>query len=193
MRTSLLVATATLVAAAASCAIAQTADVSVVRAPGMVGVARTVNVMTTITAIDAKSREVTLTGPQGRSLIVVAEPDVKNFSQLKAGDKVDVQYVEALALELKKGGGMPVARTEQAAVDKAPAGGPPGVVGGRRVTVVGDVIKLDAATQTATVRGPQRTVELSVADPEQFKRMAVGDQIEAQYVEGAALSIMPQR
>jgi hypothetical protein len=59
--------------------------------------------------------------------------------------------------------------------------------------VVGDVIKLDAATQTATVRGPQRTVELSVADPEQFKRMAVGDQIEAQYVEGAALSIMPQR
>lgn len=193
MRTSLLVATATLVVAAASGAMAQTGEVSAVRAPGMVGVARTVNVVATITAIDAKSREVTLTGPQGRSLTVVAEPEVKNFSQLKAGDKVDVQYVEALALELKKGGGMPVARTEQAAMDKASAGAPPGVVAGRRVTVVGDVIKLDAPTQTATVRGPQRTIELSIADPAQFKRIAVGDQIEAQYVEGAAVSILPQR
>ena len=33
---------------------------------------------------------------------MVAGPEVKNFNQLKVGDKVDIQYVEALVLELKK-------------------------------------------------------------------------------------------
>jgi hypothetical protein len=37
------------------------------------------------------------------------------------------------------------------------------------VTAVGDVTKVDAATQIIAVKGPQRTVELKVRDPEQFK------------------------
>jgi hypothetical protein len=110
---------------------------------------------------------------------------------LKAGDRVDVQYAEALVLELKKGGGKPVARTEQAGVATAKPGASPGGVGGRQVTVVGDVIGTDPATQKVTVRGPQRTVELAVRDPEQFKLIAKGDQIEATYTEAVAVAVTP--
>jgi Cu/Ag efflux protein CusF len=193
MRTSLVITTLLLAAAVASPAGSQTGGVAVMKAPGAAGIARTVNVTATITAIDASSREVTLTGPAGRQITLVAEPEVKNFSQLKTGDKVDVQYIEALSLELKKGGGLPVGRTEQAKMDKAPSGSPPAAAAGRRLTVVGDVVGLDPQTQTVTVRGVQRTVELRIPDPEQFKRIATGDQIEARYVEAAAVSIVPQK
>ena len=58
-------------------------------------------------------------------------------------------------------------------------------------TVVGDVIKLDAATQTITVKGPERTVELKARDPEQFKLVAVGDQIQATFTEAVAVAVTP--
>jgi outer membrane protein len=58
--------------------------------------------------------------------------------------------------------------------------------------IVADVIATDAATQTISLRGPGgRTVILPLRDPEQFKGIAVGDQVEATYVEAAALSITP--
>jgi hypothetical protein len=161
--------------------------------PGKVGVAQTVDVSATITAIDKASRTITLKGPKGDELKIEAGPEVKNFDQLKAGDVVDMRYRETLALELKKGGGMKVEKTEKAgAVGAKPGEAPAGVVG-RQVTVVGDVIKLDAATQTVTVKGPQRTVDLKVRDPEQFKLIAVGDQIQATYTEALALAVTPAK
>jgi len=194
MRSSLIVPTLTLIAAAIAVPVAaQTGEVSVFKAPGMVAVARTVTINATITAINAASREITLKGPQGREVTVVAEPDVKNFAQLKAGDNVEVKYLEALGVELKKGGGLPVARSETGGMQSAQPGATPGAIVGRRVRVVGDVIGLDEKTQTVTVKGPNRTVEITVADPDQFKRIAKGDQLEADFVEGAAVSIVPKK
>ena len=161
--------------------------------PGKVGVAQTVDVSATITAIEKSSRTITLKGPKGDEVKVEAGPEVKNFDQLKVGDVVDMRYRETLALELKKGGGMKVEKTEKAgAVGAKPGETPAGVVG-RQVTVVGDVMKVDAATQTVTVKGPQRTVELKVRDPEQFKLIAVGDQIQATYTEALALAVTPAK
>ena len=75
--------------------------------------AQAVDVTATISALDAAKREITLKGPDGKEVTMVAGPEVKNYNQLKVGDKVDIQYVEALVLELKKGGGLPVARTQK--------------------------------------------------------------------------------
>lgn len=181
-------ALATMLAQAAS---AQTAAVVAGKGPGVAGAAQTLTLNATITAVNAATREITLKGPQGREVTVVAGPEVRNFAQLKAGDNVQAQYVESLVLELKKGGGKPVARTEKAGGATAKPGTSPGAVAGRQITVVGDVINVDAATQTVTVRGPKRTLDLKVADPAQFKLIAKGDQIEATYTEAAALSVTP--
>jgi hypothetical protein len=170
---------------------AQTRDAVVATAPGAAGVAQTVDFNAKITAIDKASRTITLKGPKGDEVKVVAGPDVKNFNQLKVGDEVKAQYAESLVLELKKGGGQPVAKTEKSAAASAKPGEKPAAIGARQVTVVGDVTKVDAATQKVTVKGPQRTVELKVRDPEQFKRIAVGDQIEATYTEAVAVAVSP--
>ena len=145
----------------------------------------------TISALDAAKREITLKGPDGKEVTMVAGPEVKNYNQLKVGDKVDIQYVEALVLELKKGGGLPVARTEKEEMTGAKPGEKPGVKGARQFTVVGDVIALDPATQTVTLKGPQRTADLKVRDPEQFKLISKGDQIQATYTEALAIAVKP--
>ena len=87
---------------------------------------------------------------------------------------------------------MPVARTEYGTANTAPAGGVPGMGAGHQTVITADVVDLDPATQTVTLKGPQRTVDLHVRDPEQFKLIAKGDQIEATYTEAAAISVTPK-
>ena len=172
-------------------AFAQTTGAVAGSAPGKVGVAETVKAIATITAIDKATRDITLKGPKGNEVTLTAGPEVKNFDQLKVGDQVNVQYLEALTLELKKGGGMAVARTDTAGVAGAKPGDKPAGVVGRQVTIVADVIDVNPAKQSITLKGPQRTVDLVVADPAQFKLIAKGDQVEAKYTQALAMSVEP--
>ena len=154
-------------------------------------IAETVKATATITAIDKATRDVTLKGPQGNLLTVTAGPDVKNFDKLKVGDQVDLQYIEALSLELKKGGGMVVGRTDKTDTVGAKKGEMPAGAVGRQVTIVADVVAVDPAKQVVTLKGPKNTVDLRIPDPEQFKRIAKGDQIEAKYTQAFAVAVEP--
>jgi len=174
-------------------ATAQTSAVVAAKGPGVAGAAQTVKITAAITAIDAATRAVTLKGPQGKEVTLTAGQEVKNFAQMKVGDQVNVEYVEALTLELKKGSTAPVARTEQAGAAGAKPGERPAGMAGRQVTVMAEVVGLDPKTQIVTLRGPQRTVELKVADPEQFKRVAKGDRVEATYTEAMAIVVEPAK
>jgi hypothetical protein len=179
--------------AAAGIASAQTAGGIAATAPGAAAVAQGAKFTATFSAIDPATRDVTLKGPQGNLVTLTAGPEVKYFAQMKVGDQVDVEYIEALTLELKKGGGLVVKRTEDAGAVGAKAGAKPGGAIGRQVTVVADVIATDPAKQTVTLKGPQRTVDLRIADPEQFKRVAKGDQVEATYTQAVAIAVVPAK
>jgi hypothetical protein len=190
MRKHLLIASI-IAAAVALPVMAQTEGAVVGKGPGIVTAAQTVNLTATIVAIDSATRSITLKDPKGKEITLTVGPEVKNFAQMKVGDEVNAGYVEALTLELKKGGGKVVARTEQAGAATAKPGERPAGRGGRQVTIVADVVDVNPATQTITLRGPQRTVELKVRDPEQFKLVAKGDQVEATYTEAVAIEVTP--
>lgn len=188
----------TLIALAAAAALAsplhlhaQTGGAVVATAPGKAVIAETVKISATITAIDKKTRDVTLKGPEGNTMTVTAGPEVKNFDKLKVGDVVDLQYVEALTLQLKKGGGAKVAKTEKTDAVSAKKGEAPGGAVGRQVTIVADVVAVDPAKQSVTLKGPKQTVTLKVADPEQFKNIAKGDQVEATFTQAMAVAVEP--
>ena len=170
---------------------AQTAAVVGGTAPGKAGVAEVVKLTATVTALDKATRDVTLKGPQGNELTLTAGPDVKNFDQIKVGDQVNVEFIQALTLELQKGGGLVVARTEQKGAVAAKPGEKPAAAAGRQVTIVADVIATDPAKQTITLKGPKQTVDMRITDPEQFKRIAKGDQVEATYTQAVAMALMP--
>ncbi len=92
-------------------------------------------------------------------ITLTAAQEVKNLEEVKVGDQVDVEYLEASALGFKALG-----ETATATRD-APSAARPSGTEGRKMTVIGVVMAVDEATQTVTLRAPQRTVELRVSDP----------------------------
>ncbi|WP_296494846.1 hypothetical protein [Rhodoferax sp.] len=159
--------------------------------PGKAAVMETIKLTAGVAAIDKATRTVTLKTAKGKMLDVVAGPEVKNFDQIKVGDQLVVQYAEALTLEVKKGGGVREMVQDSGAV-KAKPGEKPAVAGAREVTIIADVIAVDPKKMTITVKGPRgRVVDLKVKNPEHFKVVKKGDQIEAVYTEALALSIEP--
>jgi ribosomal protein S17 len=196
MKKQLVIAAAALVGAISLPAVAQQqpdAKGAVVKStePGKGTIATTVTVSARVEAIDQKTREVTLKGPQGNLTTITAGPDVRNLAQVKVGDMVTVRYLEALTLTLKKGGKELRSAKESDAGARAKAGERPGGVVAKQVEITADVIAVDAKTQTITLRGPKRTVDLKLQDPEQFKLVKVGDQVQAVYTEAVAIAVEP--
>jgi hypothetical protein len=159
--------------------------------PGKGTVTNVAKVTASVEAIDSAKRTITLKGPEGKVVTITAGPEVKNFDQIKVGDFVVVSYIEALTLELKKGGTAIPQRTERdMGVAAKPGERPAGAVG-TQTTVIADVIAVDPKKQVVTLRGPERTVDLKLRDPKQFELVKVGDQVEATFTEAAAISVEP--
>jgi hypothetical protein len=183
-----LCATLALVAEAQAPAAPQGA-VAVATEPGAAIAVATVEVTATVAALDKATRGITLELSDGTKAAVTAGPEVQNFDQIEVGDTVMARYLETLELRLLKGQQAEVRRTETLAGGRAEPGQRPAGAVGLEVHAIGNVTALDAATQTITVEGPQRTVELTLQDPEQFKLVEVGDQIEATYTQALAVQV----
>jgi hypothetical protein len=147
-------------------------------------------VTATVVAIDKATRTVTLKGPK-RTVDVVAGDEVRNFDQIRVGDTVVAKYVEALTLELKKTKAPAEAKGEAAAVRAAPGSRPAGAVG-REVTVLADVVGVDPKNSIISLKGPRGNVlDLRVQNPDHFKVVKKGDQVEAVYTEALAIAVTP--
>lgn len=157
------------------------------------GAAQVVKGSATIKAIDATEREIVLVGADGREHVVRAGPEVANFPQLRVGDRVDVEYVAAVVVELRKGGSGIVSRVERASAAKARPGDKPAASAGREVIVTASVVAIDAGSRSVTLKGPKQTVRVVVRDAEALKRLRIGDEVEATYAESVALSVSAAR
>ena len=161
---------------------------------GKAAMVSAVEVSARVVAIDRKTRTVALQGPEGNVWDVVAGDEVRNFKQIKVGDMVVARYVRALSLELKhtKGGSRGVTETDVAA--RAKPGERPGGGVARQVTAIADVVAVDPKKSTITLKGPRgNTVELHVRNPDHFKVVKAGDEVEVTYTEALALSVEPAK
>ena len=174
-------------------ALAQSApQVAVVtsQAPGKVGEADAIQIQGKVKAINKKTREVTLVGPQGNQLVIPAGEDVKNFDQIRVGDLVTLTYVQALVLELKavQNNGIRERVESENKVAAKPGEKPAGMIE-KTVRIVANVVAVNPKAQTVTLRGPKRTVEVAVKDPAMLKDVKVGNQVEATFIEAVALVV----
>jgi hypothetical protein len=168
-----------------------TGGTAVASEPGKAGIARTIKVTAQVTSIEKATRTLTLKGPDGKTTDVVVGEEVKNFPQIKVGDFVVVQVVQSLALELMKTkGGEAVGASGGMATAKP--GERPAAVAAREVTAIAKVTAVDPKGKTISLRGPRgNTVKLDVQNPEQFKVVKVGDEVQVTYTEAAAVSVEP--
>ncbi|HUI98689.1 MAG TPA: hypothetical protein VLY46_00555 [Usitatibacter sp.] len=162
-------------------------------APGKGAAMQVVQVSATVESVDAATRTVTLKLPNGEMRSFVAGDEVRNFDQIKAGDKLSVKYLEAFTIELKKNGKDIVGRTESASLERAAPGEKPGGVAKREVRAVADVVDVDEQKMIVSVRNDKGEItDLHLQDPEQVKLVKKGDQVEAIYTEALAISLEPE-
>jgi hypothetical protein len=140
-----------------------------------------------VTKIDVATRTVTLKNKDGESSIV-AGPEVKNFAEIKVGDRFDVVYELAVAVELLKVKN-PGAPSEQVTTSTAtaPQGDKPGIVTTNTITAVANVESIDTVKNIVSLKGPQGNVfQVKVKNPELMKDIAVNDQVKVVYIEAIA-------
>ena len=144
-----------------------------------------------VDSIDKASRVVVLKDDQGEKMAITASDAVKNFDQIKVGDQVIASYTQTLVMALKKGGGDLRVRIDSSDTATAKPGDKPAAYTERDVTFIADVQAVDRKTQTITLRGAKKTIQLKIKDPEQLKLINRGDQIEGVYSEAVAVSVVP--
>ena len=187
----LLISLLAVIPAFANAQEAPKASIITEKAPGEVMTAQSVEVQGKITAINKKTRTVTLKGAEGKEVSFVAGPEVQRFDQAKIGDIVTVTYFEAIALELKKSGTKLRQRNEKTETVRTKPGEQAGATVSHHVKVIADVTAVDTASGKITLRGPTRTAQLTIKDPEQLKDIKVGDQVEARYIEATVITLTP--
>lgn len=196
-QTSRILALTLIVAALSPAAMAQkpaaTGDAVLISEPGKAALMQTVQVSAEVIGIEKATRTLTLKGPKGEVVDLVASDEVKNFDQIKLGDRVLARYAEALTLELKKPGtAASDAVTVREDAARAKPGERPAVAGARQVSALVKVVAVDPKASTIRVKGPKgNETTLNVQNPDQFKVVKKGDLIEVTYTEAIALSVEP--
>lgn len=158
-------------------------------APKGEAVVSSVEVTATVTAIDQATREVTLMTEDGQEHTVVAGDQVQNLAQVKVGDVVTVDYTEALAYEVMKGGSAAAPATAVAGARAAPGEKPAGVIG-QQTTVTVKITAIDPSVPSVTFTGPQGNSEtIRVLHPEKLEGVSVGDTVQLTYTEALAIKV----
>jgi Cu/Ag efflux protein CusF len=165
---------------------------AVATAPGAAGAMSVVSASAIVESVDKATRTVKLKLANGDVREIVAGDEVKNFDQIKKGDKLEIKYAEALTLELKKDGKAVVARQDSESLKRAAPGQKPGGVAKRETKITAEVTGIDAEKKIVFLKGPKgNVVALDVRDPEQMKLIKMGDKVEATYTQALAISMAP--
>jgi len=162
--------------------------------PGKASATAAAEISAQVVAIEKKTRTISLKGPKGKVVDIVAGDDVKNFDQIKVGDFLMVRYVQSLALELQKAksGMSGISATDT--VVKAEPGQRPAVAGAREVSAIAKVTAIDQKAKTMSLTGPRgNVVTLDVQNPDQFKVVKKGDLVDATYTEALAVAVTPKK
>ena len=152
-----------------------------------------VKVTAEVEAIDPKNRIVTLRGPEGNEFAVLADESVRNFAQIKVGDKLVVEYIQAVAVDFQKGDGIRMISTYDDS-ERAKAGHKPGAAALRKITVVTNIYAVNQAKGTVLVRGPYgHFAEVKMKDPSMLTGVKVGDQMKVTYTDSVAIALTPAK
>ena len=148
-------------------------------------------VTATVEKVDYATRMVTLKGPKGNMFTFKAGDAVKNLDQVKVGDKVVAQYLESVAVFVRKSGDPPSAG-EMDAVGVAPKGAKPGMVMVKTDEVTAKVEAVDLKARTITLMGPEGKTKKFKVDKsvKALDKLKKGDDITLRVTQALAIDVM---
>lgn len=149
----------------------------------------------TVEAVNHDDRSLVLRGEDNARTLVMAGPNVRNFDQIRAGDRIVVSYREAIAAEVKpKGKGIEGVK-QATAKTRAPEGSQPAIGTGSLIATTVEVQAVDTSFDTVTfTRADGITRTVAVEDPkaqEFIRELRRGDEVQVTYTEAIAVNLRP--
>jgi hypothetical protein len=144
----------------------------------------------TVTKIDKKTRTIFFKNSEGESKFV-AGPEIKNFDQIKNGDRLSVTYEIAVAIELIKTKSDGIrSKVETSTELTSKSGEKPSRTISNTTTIIADIINVDRAKKLVSVKGPSGKVTVvTVKNPLLLADVNVGEQVRVIYFDAMAGSI----
>jgi Cu/Ag efflux protein CusF len=148
----------------------------------------------TITSVDAATRMIALKADDGTTGSYEVGPEVKNFAQIKVGDKVVVSYYRGLAAEVLPPGTVVSKEVQQVDLaTTAMAGEKPAAGVGSAVKATVVVQKIDTKANTVTITRPDGTSKtlpvLSDEGKAFIRKLKTGDKVDVVYAEAVAVEV----
>jgi len=140
--------------------------------------------------VDKKSRTITFKNKEGTSKFV-AGPEITNFDQIKKGDRVNVTYELAVAIELIKTKSDGIrSKTETNTVSKSKANEMPSEKITNTTTIIADIVEVNREKKLVSVKGPSgKITTVTVKNPALLADVNVGEQVKVIYYDAMAASI----
>jgi hypothetical protein len=158
----------------------------------MVPIEETVEISATVEKINLERRLVALKSPSGELVTMHVDPAVPNLSQVKVGDRVVVQYREAIGASISKTAeGQPV--TVDLAAERAGPGELPSATASSTTNVPVTITAVDTKHNIVSFYREDGLVRaLKVKEPqaqEFIKQLKPGDTVVVSFTEAIAISV----
>ena len=143
-----------------------------------------------VVKVDKKTRTITFKNKEGSSKFV-AGPEITNFDQIKKGDRVNVTYELAVAIELIKTKSDGIrSKTETNTVNKSKANEMPAEKITNTTTIIADIVEVNREKKLVSVKGPSgKITTVTVKNPALLADVNVGEQVKVVYYDAMAASI----
>ena len=144
----------------------------------------------TVVEVDRPGRSALLKTDDGSETWVHVPDSVTAFDQVKAGDKVDVDYYQSFAVSIAPSGTKPSATETKAGAVDLGAG-----IKSRELRMSAKVVSVDAAANVVTFKGPKgriRTVHVeNPALQAKLPALKPGQVVQFDYTEAVAADLRP--
>ncbi len=143
-----------------------------------------------VTKVDNKTRTVTLKDKDGTVTNFVAGPEIKNFPQIKVGDRLTVTHELAVVIELLKVNNQGIrSEVQTTSQTSAPLGSKPASVISNTTTIIATVIGIDRQKLTISVKGPKGKPDIyRIKNAALLKDIAVNDEVKIVLYDAMAAS-----
>lgn len=151
---------------------------------------QTIIVTAQVEAINHDTREVTLLGPEGKSVSFVASEDARNLGQVNVGDIVVAEYVQTMSIEVFANEGYEPNAGNLTVAGRSEEGEMPALTAIDAIVVTATLEEINLENNTFKLKGPTGVIqEYEAMDPKNLTKVLIGDLVVITYTEAVAVSV----
>jgi hypothetical protein len=163
--------------------------------PKPLEISNVVELDATVIAVDAQDRTLDLRGPEGHEVRLHVSPDVRNLSQVEAGDTLSVSYYTGFVVSMSEPGDS--GSDAEVAAARTSEGERPGAVLGATIRATVEILSVAYDGKSVSFREPDgriRSIQINREDVQGFARkLSKGDLVDIRYSRAVAVDIEPTK